>query len=90
MTLHDYVEPEVPDLARSHVAVADVPISDSEAAVLACVIKEALDVKIGRRPQQQSPFDASTLDSSDLEDDKRFLVDVAHAYGSASTLNFKP
>ncbi|MCX4819379.1 hypothetical protein OG883_05555 [Streptomyces sp. NBC_01142] len=90
LILNEYIEPKVPDLARSHVAADGVPPSDSDAAVLACVIKEARRAKISGRPQQQSSFSTSTLESSDLEDEKKFLVDVAHAYGSASTRAFRP
>lgn len=90
LVLNEYIDPEVPELARSHVAADGVPPSGSEAAVLACVIKEARRAKITGRPQAQSSFSTSTLESSDLEDEKRFLVEVAHAYGSASTRAFRP
>ncbi|MFI7236900.1 MAB_1171c family putative transporter [Streptomyces cyaneofuscatus] len=93
LILNEYIEPEVPNLARSHVAAAGGPASGREAAVLACVIMEACRFKVAGRPQQQqqqSSYSTSVLESGDLEDEKRFLVALAHAYGSASTRTFKP
>ncbi|MFP3988367.1 MAB_1171c family putative transporter [Streptomyces sp. E11-3] len=90
LILNDYIEPHVPDLARSHVAASGVPPTDRDAAVLACVVKEARRAKANDLPQQRSSFSTPTLASSDLDAEKRFLVNVAQAYGSASTRSFKP
>ncbi|MGP3973959.1 MAB_1171c family putative transporter [Streptomyces sp. 8N114] len=91
LILNDYVEPQVPDLARCHVSITGVANSGrEEAAVLACVIREARRAKTVGRPQQLSSFNTCAFAGSDLEGEKRFLIDVADAYGSASTRTFEP
>ncbi|MFJ2110685.1 MAB_1171c family putative transporter [Streptomyces sp. NPDC087850] len=89
LVLSEYIEPGVPDLARSHTVIARGSISGSDAAVLACVIMEAGRGKLAGRPKRQSSFSTVTLSSGDFEDEKKFLVDVARAYGSASARTFK-
>ncbi|MET3984422.1 MAB_1171c family putative transporter [Streptomyces sp. PvR034] len=102
LILNEYVAPGVPELARHHVAGAGVPAPRRGAAALACVLKEArqakLDGSAGRSPDGAEPLyvpssvhgPTGTVEGSDLEDEKSFLVEVAQAYGSAATRTFAP
>ncbi|MFJ7157896.1 MAB_1171c family putative transporter [Streptomyces sp. NPDC101118] len=90
LMLNEYVAPGVPELAREHVAAAGVPHPRCEAAVLACVMKEARRAKAEGLQPGASTFTAAAIDGSDLESEKRFLVDVADAYAGPATLSFAP
>ncbi|MFD9569918.1 MAB_1171c family putative transporter [Streptomyces sp. NPDC059982] len=98
LILGEYVSPEVPDLARSHVAGCRIPDRRRTAAALACVLKEARRAKLAGLPGQ--PGLATSLDlpsamqpgeeGRGLEEETRFLVDVAQAYASPDTTAFTP
>ncbi|MET9696402.1 MAB_1171c family putative transporter [Streptomyces sp. NPDC006529] len=102
LILNEYVVQGVPERARSHVAGAGVPAQRRGAAALACVLKEARQAKLdglaGRPQDGAEPLyvpssvhgPAGTVEGSDLEDEKSFLVEVAQAYGSAATRTFTP
>jgi hypothetical protein len=90
LILNDYIGQDTPELARNHLADCGVPSVGNDAAVLACVIKDARLAKITDRSRCRGPFSIASLGSSDLDDEKRFLVDVARAYTSASTRSFNP
>ncbi|MEV8531850.1 MAB_1171c family putative transporter [Streptomyces sp. NPDC051211] len=97
LILNEYVAPGVPELARGHVAEAGIPGPLQDAAVLACVLKEARQAKLAGLPQQQgeeSPVylsaAAAAPEGSGLDEEKQFLVAVAQAYGSPATGSFSP
>ncbi|MFF3327535.1 MAB_1171c family putative transporter [Streptomyces sp. NPDC002889] len=96
LMLGEYVAPGTHDLARSHLrsigraateASAGPP---SQAAVLACVIREARRAAAAGLPRQSPSFSAPVMGGSDLDDERRFLLDVAHAYRSPVTAGFRP
>ncbi|MBT2407395.1 MULTISPECIES: MAB_1171c family putative transporter [unclassified Streptomyces] len=98
LILGEYVAPGVPELARGHVAGSGVPEQRRTAAALACVLKEARHAKLAGLPQQAGEAVAlelpsaiqSSAEGGDLEDEARFLMDVAQAYGSPATTAFTP
>ncbi|MCB5164014.1 hypothetical protein LG634_04080 [Streptomyces bambusae] len=90
LVLHDYVAPGVPEQARGHVAAAGVPVQHAEAAVLACVIREARRARDAGRAPEPGAYPGADRDGSDLADERSFLVDVAEAYGSATAGSFRP
>ncbi|MEU9799181.1 MAB_1171c family putative transporter [Streptomyces sp. NPDC051000] len=99
LILGEYVAPGIPELARSHVAGSGIPEQRRTAAALACVLKEARQTKLAGLPGRQ-PGDTAVLElpaaiqtsgeGGDLEEEARFLVDVAEAYASPSTTGFTP
>ncbi|MCX5193368.1 hypothetical protein OOK31_05605 [Streptomyces sp. NBC_00249] len=96
LILGEYVSPGVPELARSHVAGSGIPEQRRTAAALACVLKDARRAKLaglpgqpGRAADLELPAAIQTSDEGvDLEDEARFLVDVAQAYASPHTTAF--
>ncbi|MFI5618913.1 MAB_1171c family putative transporter [Streptomyces sp. NPDC051567] len=98
LILGEYVAPGVPELARTHVAGSGVPEQRRTAAALACVLKEARQVKLAGLPGQAGdaaglelpPAIQTSEEGGGLEDEARFLVDVAQAYASPSTTAFAP
>lgn len=98
LILGEYVSPGVPELARSHVAGSRVPDRRRAAAALACVLKEARRAKLAGLPVQAGAATALELPSAmqtseeggGLEEEARFLVDVAQAYASPATIEFTP
>ncbi|KMO99192.1 MAB_1171c family putative transporter [Streptomyces roseus] len=98
LILGEYVAPGVPELARSHVTGHGIPEQRRTAAALACVLKEARQAKLAGRAGQPGEDAAwelpaamqTSAEGGDLDDEARFLVDVAQAYGSPSTTDFTP
>lgn len=98
LILGEYVAPGVQELAHGHVTGHGVPEQRRTAAALACVLKEARQAKLAGRPGQAGEAAALTLpaavqtsaEGSGLEDEARFLVDVAQAYASPTTTAFTP
>lgn len=90
LALNEYVAPGVPEQARAHLSGAGVAHGHGEAAVLACVIREARRAKHAGLEPSPGSFSATQVDSSDLDSEKRFLVAVAEAYGSPATRSFEP
>ncbi|RSS53000.1 hypothetical protein EF912_18440 [Streptomyces sp. WAC07061] len=101
LILGEYVTPGVPELARGHVAGTGVPEQRRTAAALACVLKEARRAKLAGLPGSPGqPPRAPALDlpavmrasaeDGDLEDEARFLVDVAQAWASPTAAAFTP
>ncbi|MET8679630.1 MAB_1171c family putative transporter [Streptomyces sp. NPDC004647] len=83
LVLYDYVQPAGSGLACSHGTDAGVPHPGTDAAVLACAMREARSAKLaGHRPQRSSAVNPFAFDG-DLEDERTFLLDVARAYGAA-------
>ncbi|MFF5700980.1 MAB_1171c family putative transporter [Streptomyces sp. NPDC012794] len=98
LILGEYVPPGLPELARRHVAGTDVPERQRAAAALACVLKEARRTKLAGLPGQASGATAlelpaammTSIEGGGLEDEARFLVDVARAYRSPAAAAFAP
>lgn len=98
LILGEHVAPGALELARTHVAGTGVPEQRRTAAALACVLKEARQAKLAGLPAQSAEAAALELpaaiqtseDGGDLEDEARFLVDVARAYASPATAAFTP
>ncbi|MET9960321.1 MAB_1171c family putative transporter [Streptomyces sp. NPDC006326] len=98
LILGEYVAPGVPELARSHVSVSGIPEQRRTAAALACVLKEARQAKLAGLPgrpggsaEWELPAAMQTsADGGGVEDEARFLVDVAQAYGSPAATGFTP
>ncbi|CAL9589823.1 hypothetical protein SUDANB120_05222 [Streptomyces sp. enrichment culture] len=98
LILGDYVAPGIPELAAAHVTVRGVPEPRRSAAALACVLKEAREAKLAGRSGMPGPAAQWVLpaamqtpaEGTGLEDEARFLVDVARAYGSPETTAFAP
>ncbi|MFB0632579.1 MAB_1171c family putative transporter [Streptomyces sp. AB3(2024)] len=96
LILGEYVPPGLPERARRHVAGSLVPEQRLTAAALACVLKEARRAKLaggsgqpGRATALELPAAMQTFEEGGgLEDEARFLVDVARAYASAETTAF--
>nr|WP_157877402.1 MAB_1171c family putative transporter [Streptomyces odonnellii] len=55
-----------------------------QAVVLAHAIKEARQAKMDRNPEMRTSLSFGALGSCDLDEEKRFLLDVAHAYLNTS------
>ncbi|MEU9038032.1 MAB_1171c family putative transporter [Streptomyces sp. NPDC048352] len=98
LVLGEYVTPGVAELARGHVAGEGVPEQRRTAAALACVLKEARRAKLAGLPGQPTQPPALELpaamqtsaEGGGLEDEARFLVDVAQAYASPAAATFTP
>ncbi|WP_411104505.1 MAB_1171c family putative transporter [Streptomyces sp. cmx-4-9] len=98
LILGEYVAPGVQELARGHVTGEGVPEQRRTAAALACVLKEARRVKLAGHPGAPGKAADLTLpaavqttaEGSGLDDEARFLVDVAQAYASPTTTAFTP
>ncbi|MER7758483.1 MAB_1171c family putative transporter [Streptomyces sp. NPDC097619] len=90
LTLNEYVAPGVPEQARRYVAETGTVGPRVEAAVLACVINEARRAKDLGRPAVPGGYGAGPIECGDLAGERRFLVDVAEAYGAPSTDAFRP
>ncbi|NXY93435.1 hypothetical protein HYE82_03240 [Streptomyces sp. BR123] len=99
LILGEYVAPGIPELARSHVTLRGVPEPRRTAAALACVLKEARGAKLAGEPGKAwqaaywvlpAVMQHSAGSEAGLEDEARFLVDVAQAYGSPATADFAP
>ncbi|WP_371675730.1 MAB_1171c family putative transporter [Streptomyces sp. NBC_01276] len=96
LILGEYVPPGLPERARRHVAGSLVPEQRLTAAALACVLKEARRAKLaggsgqpGRATALELPAAMQTFEEGGgLEDEARFLVDVARAYASPETTAF--
>ncbi|MFE3760917.1 MAB_1171c family putative transporter [Streptomyces sp. NPDC059104] len=96
LILGEYVPPGLPERARRHVAGSLVPEQRLTAAALACVLKEARRAKLaggsgqpGRATALELPAAMRTFEEGGgLEDEARFLVDVARAYASPETTAF--
>ncbi|MFF7080182.1 MAB_1171c family putative transporter [Streptomyces lavendulae] len=96
LILGEYVPPGLPERARRHVAGSLVPEQRVTAAALACVLKEARRAKLAGGPGQPGRATALELpaamqtsgEGGGLEDEARFLVDVARAYASPETTAF--
>lgn len=96
LILGEYVPPGLPERARRHVAGSLVPEQRVTAAALACVLKEARRAKLaggsgqpGRATALELPAAMQTSgEGGGLEDEARFLVDVARAYASPETTAF--
>ncbi|MEU0373233.1 MAB_1171c family putative transporter [Streptomyces sp. NPDC006283] len=86
LTLGDYVPPGTDERAREHLGQG----RQTEAAVLACVIKEARGAKADGLDRQPQPYSAPAMAGDDLDDERRFLMDVADAYRSSATASFRP
>ncbi|MFF1558382.1 MAB_1171c family putative transporter [Streptomyces sp. NPDC058279] len=97
LILGEYVAPGLAESARSHVTGTGVPEQRRSAAALACLLKEARQAKLAGLPVRQAG-EASDLElpaalqtsaeGGDLDEEARFLVHVAEAYGSPSTTAF--
>ncbi|MGW1865971.1 MAB_1171c family putative transporter [Streptomyces mauvecolor] len=88
LVLSDYITPGVLSRARSHLAEAGIPDSNVDAAVLACVIRDAQQAKIKGtfpRPHQTNLFIGG---SGDLASEKVFLLELARAYDSTAVHSF--
>ncbi|MER5872287.1 MAB_1171c family putative transporter [Streptomyces sp. NPDC002044] len=98
LILGEHVAPGALELARSHVAGAGVPEQRRTAAALARVLREARQAKLAGLPGQSGEAAALELptaiqtseDGGDLEDEARFLVDVARAYASPAAASATP
>lgn len=96
LILGEYVPAGLPERARRHVAGSLVPEQRLTAAALACVLKEARRAKLaggsgqpGRATALELPAAMQTFEEGGgLEDEARFLVDVARAYASPETTAF--
>ncbi|MGW1635362.1 MAB_1171c family putative transporter [Streptomyces lavendulae] len=96
LILGEYVPPGLPERARRHVAGSLVPEQRVTAAALACVLKEARRAKLAGGSGQPARATALELpaamqtsgEGGGLEDEARFLVDVARAYASPETTAF--
>jgi hypothetical protein len=96
LILGEYVAPGLPEQARSHVAGHGVPEQRRTAAALACVLKEARQAKLDGTPGRTGEGAALDLpaamqtsaEGGALEDEARFLVDVARAYASPAATAF--
>lgn len=88
LVLNDYIPLGTPALARRHVADAQVPHSNIEAAMLACMMREARSTKLAGHPQQKPVRSSFNFDSDDIEGERDFLLDMARAYASAPARAF--
>ncbi|MEU3777583.1 MAB_1171c family putative transporter [Streptomyces sp. NPDC032472] len=100
LILGEYVAPGIPERARNHIGLSGIPEQRRTAAELACVLKEARAAKIagllpGQQPGQASAWELPAAvqtagEGGGLEDEARFLIDVARAYASPATIAFAP
>ncbi|MEU7135712.1 MAB_1171c family putative transporter [Streptomyces sp. NPDC046261] len=94
LVLRDYTEPRVTRAARATVAAAPVrgPAA-AEAAVLACVLREARHAKLTGLPRTAAhppePLGLG-LGNGGLDDERIFLLRLAEAYASPPALTFAP
>jgi hypothetical protein len=91
LVLQNYVDPTVLDLARDFVATLGIPEARRDAAVLACVLREARQAKLAGGPSYEagtSPAGLLGLGSGDLADEKTFLLYVTKAYESSALEGF--
>ncbi|WP_159050224.1 MAB_1171c family putative transporter [Streptomyces sp. MMG1533] len=58
----------------------DSPTVEQQASALANLIRDACQAKVNRKPLLRNSFRLGTLGSCDLDEEKRFLLEVAHAY----------
>ncbi|MBW5486431.1 MAB_1171c family putative transporter [Streptomyces bambusae] len=98
LILGEYVAQDAPERARGHVTGAGVPGPRRAAAELACVLKEARHNKLLGLPCPPGAADrpaagpalSAGAEGTELEDETKFLVAVAQAYGSPTTRAFVP
>ncbi|TJZ54511.1 hypothetical protein FCH28_15460 [Streptomyces piniterrae] len=82
VVLRGYVEPGTLSAAREFVAGADIPEPRTEAAVLACVMREARRRKLAGLPHKPSPTEQLGIGSGDFADEKAFLLQATQEYES--------
>ncbi|WP_159047912.1 MAB_1171c family putative transporter [Streptomyces sp. WM6378] len=88
LVLSDYIGPGVPSRARSHLAEAAIPEPNVDAAVLACVIRDAQQAKIRGESPQPHETNLFISGSGDLASEKVFLLELARAYDSTAVHSF--
>ncbi|WP_317441111.1 MAB_1171c family putative transporter [Streptomyces collinus] len=81
LVLKDYAgHCDIPDCRDDHSAKAELSESGQPAVFLAHLIKRARQAKMDRKPELPTSFSLGALGSDDLDEEKRFLLDVARAY----------
>ncbi|MEV1050136.1 MAB_1171c family putative transporter [Streptomyces sp. NPDC049887] len=99
LELDHYVPPGLPLLARDHVRPLDLTPVQADAAVLACVMKEARRAKLAGGPRREpsaesfdqwkSPLLLTRQEhATTLTAEKTHLIELARAYTSASARSF--
>lgn len=88
LVLNDHNPPGSAELARVHLASFDVCGRYSEAMVMACLVRGALDAKLAERPPVSCPESMADFSGEDLAAEASFLAEVAKAYDSPVVRTF--
>ncbi|MEU9014117.1 MAB_1171c family putative transporter [Streptomyces sp. NPDC048479] len=88
LVLQGYCRPSVPDRARAYLRTVRTPPVSHDAAVLACVLRQARRAMLDHLPPQPLPVEAAASRTADLHEETSFLVQVAMAYSSPVIRDF--